>query len=169
MYWCLVILQGAAKNPNAADQQQKLKQAAEDLRSATNAAASDALKKKLVKRLEVLNHAIIQLATKWVETLHPKLDFLHFTNFKGGKYSFSSPIPSFQFVPLFELPIENNKHPNFEWRGQGRGVDSFVLWSYCIWVQCLDSFVADCWLSISFCCLMFVKQVELCDKNVLII
>ena len=45
--------QGAAKNPNAADQQQKLKQAAEDLRSATNAAASDALKKKLVKRLEV--------------------------------------------------------------------------------------------------------------------
>ena len=57
-------MQGAAKNPNAADQQQKLKQAAEDLRSATNAAASDALKKKLVKRLEVLNHAIIQLATK---------------------------------------------------------------------------------------------------------
>ena len=45
--------QGAAKNPNAADEQQKLKQAAEDLRSATNAAASDALKKKLVKRLEV--------------------------------------------------------------------------------------------------------------------
>lgn len=45
--------QGAARNPNAADQQQKLKQAAEDLRSATNAAASDALKKKLVKRLEV--------------------------------------------------------------------------------------------------------------------
>ena len=57
-------MQGAAKNPNAADQQQKLKQAAEDLRSATNAAASDALKKKLVKRLEVFNHAIIQLATK---------------------------------------------------------------------------------------------------------
>jgi len=46
--------QGAARNPNAADQQQKLKQAAEDLRSATNAAASDALKKKLVKRLEVI-------------------------------------------------------------------------------------------------------------------
>ena len=49
----LCFEQGAAKNPNAADQQQKLKQAAEDLRSATNAAASDALKKKLVKRLEV--------------------------------------------------------------------------------------------------------------------
>ena len=50
------FLQGAAKNPNAADQQQKLKQAAEDLRSATNAAASDALKKKLVRRLEVCIH-----------------------------------------------------------------------------------------------------------------
>ena len=50
----LVLVQGAARNPNAADQQQKLKQAAEDLRSATNAAASDALKKKLVKRLEVI-------------------------------------------------------------------------------------------------------------------
>lgn len=48
------LTQGAARNPNAADQQQKLKQAAEDLRSATNAAASDALKKKLVKRLEVI-------------------------------------------------------------------------------------------------------------------
>ena len=28
---------------------------------------------------------------------------------------------------MFELPIENNKHPNFEWRGEGRGADSFVL------------------------------------------
>ena len=32
--------------------------------------------------------------------------------------------------PMFDLPTENNKHPNFEWRGQGRGVDSFVLRSY---------------------------------------
>ncbi|XP_048581539.1 talin-like isoform X2 [Nematostella vectensis] len=43
---------GAARNPNDADEQEKLKRAAEDLRSATNTAASDALKKKLVKRLE---------------------------------------------------------------------------------------------------------------------
>ena len=42
------------------------------------------------------------------------------------------------------LPIENNKHHNFEWRGQGRAVDSFALWSYPIWVQCLNNFVADC-------------------------
>ena len=45
--------------------------------------------------------------------------------------------------PMFDLPIENNKHPNFEWRGQGRGVDSFVLRSYPIWVQCLNNLVAD--------------------------
>ena len=29
--------------------------------------------------------------------------------------------------------------------GQGRGVDSFHLLSYPIWVQCLNNFVADCW------------------------
>ena len=47
---------------------------------------------------------------------------LRFTNFRRRKHSFSSPIPR-----KFELPIENNKHPNFEWRGQWRGVDYFVL------------------------------------------
>ena len=44
--------------------------------------------------------------------------------------------------PMFELPIENNKHPNCEWRGQGRSdpsVDSFVLRSYL-----LNNLVADC-------------------------
>ena len=41
--------------------------------------------------------------------------------------------------PMFDLPTENNKHPNFEWRGQGRGVDSFVLRSYL-----LNNLVADC-------------------------
>lgn len=46
-------IQGAARSPNDAKEQQKLRQAAEDLRSATNYAASNALKKKLVKRLEV--------------------------------------------------------------------------------------------------------------------
>ena len=47
--------------------------------------------------------------------------FLRFTDFKREKYSFSSPIPPRNVVPLFELPRENNKHPNFEWRGQGSG------------------------------------------------
>ena len=40
---------------------------------------------------------------------------------------FPLPSPLCNFVPLFELPVENNKYPNFEWRGGGRGVDSFVL------------------------------------------
>ena len=63
---------------------------------------------------------------------------------KGGNIAFPPPSPPCNVVPMFELPIENNKHPNFEWRGQGRGVDYFVLWSYPIWVQCLNNFVADC-------------------------
>ena len=45
---------------------------------------------------------------------------------------------------MLELPIENNKHLNFKWRGQGRGADSFVLWINAIWVQFLNNFVADC-------------------------
>ena len=53
----------------------------------------------------------------------------HFTDQKGE-------IQLCNVVPLVELPKENSKHPNFEWRGQGRGADSFV--------QCLNNFVADC-------------------------
>ena len=86
-----------------------------------------------------------QSVTKWVETLCPKLGFLCFTDFKRRKYRFSSdpPFSPCNVVPMFELPIENNKHPNFEWRGQGRGVNSFVLWGCPIWLQCLNNFVAD--------------------------
>ena len=63
---------------------------------------------------------------------------------KGGNIAFSPPFPPCSVVPMFELPIENNKHPNFEWRGQGMGADSFVLWSYPISVECLNNFVVDC-------------------------
>ena len=56
--------------------------------------------------------------------------FLRFINFKRRKYSFPPPSPLCNVVLMFELPIENNKHPNFDWRGQGRGADSFVLESY---------------------------------------
>ena len=58
-------------------------------------------------------------ATKLVETLLHKGAFWCFTDFKRGKLIFSSPSPPCNVVPLFELPIENNKHPNFEWRGGG--------------------------------------------------
>ena len=62
-----------------------------------------------------------------------------------GEYSFSHPSPPCNVLPLFKLPLKNNKHLNFDWRGQGRGVDSFHLLSYPIWVQCLNNFVTDCW------------------------
>ena len=48
-------LQGCATSPNDSERQQMLRSAAEELRSATNTAASNALKKKLIKRLEVCN------------------------------------------------------------------------------------------------------------------
>ena len=67
-----------------------------------------------------------QSATKWVETLRPKWTFWRFPDFKRGKDEFPPPSPPCNVVPLFELPLENKKHPNFEWRGQGRGVDSYV-------------------------------------------
>ncbi|XP_037077227.1 LOW QUALITY PROTEIN: talin-2-like [Pollicipes pollicipes] len=41
-----------ASDPRNADQQQRLREAAEDLRSATSLAASDVLRKKMIKRLE---------------------------------------------------------------------------------------------------------------------
>lgn len=47
--------QGAAAYPENEDQQQRLREAAEGLRVATNAAAQNAIKKKLVNRLEVRN------------------------------------------------------------------------------------------------------------------
>ena len=49
-----------------------------------------------------------------------------FRTSKGEKVAFPLPSPPCNVVPLFELPLENKKHPNFEWRGQGRGVDSYV-------------------------------------------
>lgn len=48
-----VCRQGAAAYPDNEDQQQRLREAAEGLRVATNAAAQNAIKKKLVNRLEV--------------------------------------------------------------------------------------------------------------------
>ena len=86
-----------------------------------------------------------QSATKWVETVRPELGFFQLLLTSKGRIQLFPPIPPCNVVPLFELPLKNNKHLNFEWRGQGRGVDSFHLLSYPIWVQCLNNFVADCW------------------------
>ena len=40
---------------------------------------------------------------------------------KGGNIAFPPPSPPCNAVLMFKLPIQDNKHPNFEWRGQGRG------------------------------------------------
>lgn len=58
--WFLLVnfVQGAAANPENEDQQQRLREAAEGLRVATNAAAQNAIKKKIVNRLEVGNHVV---------------------------------------------------------------------------------------------------------------
>ena len=50
-----------------------------------------------------------------------------FLTSKEENIAFPPPSAPFNVVPLFELPLENNKHPNFEWRGQGWGVDCYVL------------------------------------------
>lgn len=52
-------VQGAAAYPENEDQQQKLREAAEGLRVATNAAAQNAIKKKLITKLEVMTTEIV--------------------------------------------------------------------------------------------------------------
>lgn len=61
--------QGAAANPENEDQQQRLREAAEGLRVATNAAAQNAIKKKLVNRLEVSNRGSVKLKQTFVSCL----------------------------------------------------------------------------------------------------
>ena len=66
--------------------------------------------------LTVFDIFFYQSATKWVETLPPKLGFFTFllTSARGNNYSIFSPSLLCNVVPMFELPVENNKHPNFE-------------------------------------------------------
>ena len=61
-----ILNQGAAKNPNDKNEQEKLKKAAEDLCGATNAAASNALKKKLILRLEKAAKEAVASATQLI-------------------------------------------------------------------------------------------------------
>lgn len=52
VYLVIPLFQGCASNPQDAEQQRGLRSAAEELRSATNAAAANAMKRKLIKKLE---------------------------------------------------------------------------------------------------------------------
>ena len=84
-----------------------------------------------------------QWATKWVETLRQTGLFCVLLTSEGGNIAFPPPTPPCNAVPMFKLPVENNKHPNSKWRRQGRDADSILLWGYPIWVTCLNNFVAD--------------------------
>uniref|UniRef100_H0V7C5 Talin 2 n=1 Tax=Cavia porcellus TaxID=10141 RepID=H0V7C5_CAVPO len=57
---------GAAANPDNEDQQHRLREAAEGLRVATNAAAQNAIKKKIVNRLEVAAKQAAAAATQTI-------------------------------------------------------------------------------------------------------
>ena len=82
-------------------------------------------------------------ATKLVETLLYKGAFCCFTDFKRGKLIFSSPIPSMQCCAAVRATYRKQQTPQLWMEGRGRGVDSFVLWSYPVWAQCLNNFVAN--------------------------
>ncbi|XP_039255846.2 talin-2-like isoform X1 [Styela clava] len=61
---------GAASNPHDSQQQQRLKQAAENLRSATNSAAQNALRKKLMRKLEAAARQAAASATQTIAAAH---------------------------------------------------------------------------------------------------
>ncbi|KAL8568329.1 hypothetical protein ACOMHN_040902 [Nucella lapillus] len=61
---------GCASSPNDSQQQQMLKSAAEDLRAATNTAASNALKRRLVGRLENAAKQAVAASTQLMNSAH---------------------------------------------------------------------------------------------------
>uniref|UniRef100_A0A674KFR1 Talin 2 n=1 Tax=Terrapene triunguis TaxID=2587831 RepID=A0A674KFR1_9SAUR len=63
---CAKVRLGAAANPENEDQQQRLREAAEGLRVATNAAAQNAIKKKIVNRLEFAAKQAAAAATQTI-------------------------------------------------------------------------------------------------------
>ena len=69
---------------------------------------------------------------------------------KGENKAPPPPSPSCNVVSLFELPVENNKHPYFEWRGGEGGGLVFSLK-----LPCLSAFVflENCMVTMSqqFC------------------
>ena len=93
------------------------------------------------KSIDFFFFKALQSPTKWVET--PKGAFWHFPDFKRVKYSFSSNIPSMQCCVTVQATFRKQQTLQLWMEGTERGVDSFVLWSYPIWV-CLNNFASDC-------------------------
>ena len=89
-----------------------------------------------------------QSATKWVETLRPKWTFWRFPDFKRGKDSVSSPIPSMQCCATVRATFRKQETSQLWMEGTGEGCGFLCFRSYPIWVQCLNTdFVADCCFS----------------------
>ena len=78
--------------------------------------------------------------------------FLPFTDLKRGEYSFSSPIQCCAAVWATYRKQQTTRTLNGG--SGGRGVDSFVLWSYPIWIQCLNNFVTNCSLCVEVSLMM---------------
>ena len=76
---------------------------------------------------EILSHP--HSATKWVETLHPKRAFWHFPDFKRGKYSFSSPIPSMQCCAAVQATFRKQQTPQLWMEGKGEGFAWILMFS----------------------------------------
>ena len=86
----------------------------------------------------------LQSATKWVETPRPKRTFWRFPDFKRGKDSVSSPIPSMQCCATVRATFRKQETSQLWMEGTGEGCGFLCFRSYPIWVQCLNNFVADC-------------------------
>ena len=94
-----------------------------------------------------------------------------FLTSKGENEALPPPSPQSNVVPLFELPIENNKHPNFEWWGGvwillfsevtlfeynvSTILSPFVWW---LWWMCMLVVVVEWWLS-WLCCLWELRSI----------
>ena len=74
------------------------------------------------KESDLSGHLKPQSTTKWVETLLSIPGFLLFTDFKSGKYSFSSPIPFMQCCAAVRATyIKQTPQHRMEGTGEGCG------------------------------------------------
>ena len=76
-----------------------------------------------------------QSAIKWVETLRPKWTFWRFPDFKRGKDSVSSPIPSMQCCATVRATFRKQETSQLWMEGTGEGCGFLCFRSYPIWVQ----------------------------------
>ena len=67
----------------------------------------------------------LQLVTKRVESLCPKGAYWRFTDFKRGKYSFSSPIPSMQCCAAVRATNSKQQTLQLSMEGTGEGYGFF--------------------------------------------